>query len=80
MDDAAHLRRTIRRCTALLVATIGFTGWTLQPSEEISLPFLLATGAILYLVYEFFLVIPDYEDTDDSSSVAPHSDETGSDL
>ncbi|SEH67454.1 hypothetical protein SAMN05192561_12820 [Halopenitus malekzadehii] len=65
MDDAALLRQTIRRCTAILVATITITGVSLQRASEAGLLILIATGTIVYLVNEFFIEAPTVDDSDD---------------
>jgi hypothetical protein len=57
MDDVARLRRTVRRCTALLLAGIGLATWTIGDfGDGASNGFLLALPALLYLagslVYE----------------------------
>ena len=67
MDDAALLRQTVRRCTAILVATITITGVSLQRASEAVLLIVIATGTIVYLVNEFFIVTPTVDDSDDHS-------------
>ncbi len=80
MDDIALLRQTIRRCTAVLVATFAITGMSLQhPSEGGLLP-MIVVGSILYLVYEFFQAFPAAKRPDDDSSDTPSTDEPSSDL
>lgn len=80
MDDAAVLRRTIRRCTAILVVTIGITGGTLASPGDGVLPFLMATIASIYLLVEFLKSLPDYEERDDGSAESTTVDDAGSDL
>ena len=65
MDDAALLRQTIRRCTAILVATITITGVSLQRASEAGLLLIIATGTIVYLFNEFFIVAPTVDDSGD---------------
>jgi hypothetical protein len=62
MDDVALLRQTIRRCTAILVATLATTGISLQRASEAGLLVIVAVGAFLYLVTEFFQVVPTADD------------------
>ncbi|MFD1586597.1 hypothetical protein ACFR9U_06355 [Halorientalis brevis] len=72
MDDDALLRQTIRRCTAVLVATIGITGWTLMGERQAGPPLLLAFGAIVYLAAQYMDLTPTQAGTDkDSSKSAP---------
>ncbi len=49
MDDVALLRRTVRRCTAVLVAAIGVATWAIAGLDTARFGFLLALGALLYL-------------------------------
>lgn len=56
MNDAALLRQTLRRCTAILVATITITGVSLQEPAEAGLLLVIAVGAIAYLVNEFVVM------------------------
>jgi p-aminobenzoyl-glutamate transporter AbgT len=67
MDDVALLRQTIRRCTAFLVATIALTGVSVQRASEASLLVIVTVGAVLYLVSEFFPVVPSAKDSKDDS-------------
>jgi hypothetical protein len=62
MNDIALLRQTIRRCTAILVATLATTGISLQQASEADLLVIVAVGAFLYLVTEFFQVVPTADD------------------
>ena len=59
MDDAARLRRTVRRCTAVLVAALGVASWVVAepPGQQswlvLSLPAVLyLTGSVLFAVIE----------------------------
>jgi len=70
MDDVALLRQTIRRCTALLVATLAITGVSLQRASEASLLVLIAVGAIVYLANEFFPVVVSAHNSNDGSEEA----------
>lgn len=55
MDDSARLRRTIRRCTAVLVTAVGLTGLAVVRGSGAgeSLVLLLVLGSMLYLAAEF---------------------------
>ena len=68
MDDTALLRQTIRRCTAVLVATLAAVGVSLQSASEASFLLILATVSIVYLAVEFIKVSPPAESLDGSSS------------
>ncbi|EMA07573.1 hypothetical protein SAMN05443574_106233 [Haloarcula vallismortis] len=68
MDDTALLCRTIRRCTAILVATLAAVGVSLQSPGEASYLLILAIIAVVYLVAEFIRVTPTAENTDRSPS------------
>jgi len=50
MDDVALLRRTVRRCTAVLVAALGVAIWAIAGIDTARFGFVLALGALLYLV------------------------------
>ncbi len=80
MDDIALLRQTIRRCTAVLVATFAITGMSLQHSSEGGLLPMIVVGSILYLVSESLKVYPTAKRPDDDSSDTPSTDESSSDL
>jgi len=54
MDDTALLRQTIRRCTAVLVATIALTGLILQPTGTGGFFLLMIMSCLLYLGNEYF--------------------------
>ncbi|WP_137682387.1 hypothetical protein [Haloarcula mannanilytica] len=73
MDDTALLRQTIRRCTAVLVATIATVGVSLQSPSEASYLLILAIVSMVYLVVEFIKVNPPAENPENSSST---TDET----
>lgn len=49
MDDVALLRRTVRRCTAVLVTAIGVATWAIADVDTARFGFVLALGALLYL-------------------------------
>lgn len=49
MDDVALLQKTIRNCTAVLVATIGIAVAILAPIGEGRFGAMMAGAAILYL-------------------------------
>uniref|UniRef100_UPI003EBE14C5 hypothetical protein n=1 Tax=Halobellus sp. EA9 TaxID=3421647 RepID=UPI003EBE14C5 len=49
MDDAALIRKTIRNCTAVLVAAIGIGVAILAPLGEDRLGAMMAGAAVLYL-------------------------------
>lgn len=68
MDDRALLRQTIRRCTAVLVATIALTGLVLQPTGEGGILLLVVLGALLYLGFDYFPIIPSDENPDEAST------------
>jgi hypothetical protein len=70
MDDTALLRRTIRRCTAVLVATLATVGVSLQSPEEASYLLMLAIVSVVYLAVEFIKVNPPAENPENSSSAA----------
>ena len=66
MDDTAHLRQTIRRCTAVLVLAIGITGWTLAQPRDPGAIVVMVVLASLYLfnpALEMLGVAPDDADT-----------------
>lgn len=50
MDDTALLRQTIRRCTAVLVATLAITRLSLQWAAGADLLLLIVVAAIFYLI------------------------------
>ena len=50
MDDTGRLRRTVRRCTAVLVASIGLATWAISDVGTARYGFLLVVLALLYLV------------------------------
>ena len=58
MEDVALLRRTIRRCTAILVLTLAITGISLQQASEARSLILVAMGAVIYLLFEFVKIQP----------------------
>ncbi|EMA13076.1 MULTISPECIES: hypothetical protein [Haloarcula] len=68
MDDTALLRQTIRRCTAVLVATLATVGVSLQRSSGAGFLLILATGSVVYLVVGFIKVNPPTENASRSSS------------
>ncbi|KOX92257.1 hypothetical protein AMS69_12830 [Haloarcula rubripromontorii] len=68
MDDTALLRQTIRRCTAVLVATLAAVGVSLQSPSEASYLLILATVSVMYLAAEFIKVNPTAENAGTSSS------------
>ncbi|WP_420182563.1 hypothetical protein ACNO8S_04705 [Haloarcula sp. KBTZ06] len=68
MDDTALLRQTIRRCTAVLVATLSTLGVSLQSSSEAGFLLILAVISVVYLVVEFIKVNPPAESLDGPSS------------
>jgi hypothetical protein len=70
MDDSARLRRTIRRCTAVLVTAVGFTGLAIVRGRGAgeSLALLLVFGSLLYLAVEFVRNTPtQFEDSEETS-------------
>lgn len=67
MDDIALLRRTIHRCTAVVVVTFATTGISLQRASEASLLVLITVGAVVYLVNEFFELLPPVDSSEDDS-------------
>jgi hypothetical protein len=68
VDDTALLRQTIRRCTAVLVATLATVGVSLQRSSEVGLLLILAIVSVVYLVVGFIKVNPPAESHRSSSS------------
>ncbi|WP_336357845.1 hypothetical protein [Haloarcula sp. CGMCC 1.6347] len=68
MDDTALLRQTIRRCTAVLVATLATLGVSLQSSSEAGFLLILAVISVVYLVVEFIKVSPPAENPGSPSS------------
>ncbi|EMA21386.1 hypothetical protein [Haloarcula amylolytica] len=68
MDDTALLRQTIRRCTAVLVATLSTLGVSLQSPEEASYLLMLAIVSMVYLAVEFIKVSPPAENPGNPSS------------
>ena len=68
MDDTGRLRRTIRRCTAVLVATCAAVGVSLQSPEEANYLLILAIVSMVYLAVEFIEVSPPAENPGSSSS------------
>ena len=68
MDDIALLRRTVRRCTAAVVATIALLGVSLQSPGDSGFLVLLALVSTVYLVAEFVRVDPAAEASDDERS------------
>jgi hypothetical protein len=75
MDDPALLRQTIRRCTAVLVATIALTGLILKPTDAGGLLLLVVLGALLYLGNEYITIILRNENTDGSPAESPTANE-----
>jgi hypothetical protein len=81
MNDSVRLRRTIRRCTAVLVTAIGFTGLAVVRGGGAgeSLALLLVLGSLLYLAVEFVRhPITQFEDSEEipESSGAETVDES----
>jgi p-aminobenzoyl-glutamate transporter AbgT len=70
MEDVALLRRTIRRCTAILVLTLAITGISLQQASEAGSLILVAMGAFIYLVFEVVEINPAPNHSDDNSGDA----------
>ncbi|MDQ2071683.1 hypothetical protein ACODNH_15525 [Haloarcula sp. NS06] len=68
MDDTALLRQTIRRCTAVLVATLATVGVSLQGSWDAGFLLILIIVSVVYLVVEFIKVNPPAENPESSSS------------
>ncbi|AAV45344.1 hypothetical protein G9463_20425 [Haloarcula sp. JP-Z28] len=68
MDDTALLRQTIRRCTAVLVATLATVGVSLQRSSGAGFLLILAVISVVYLAVEFIKVSPPAESLGGSSS------------
>ncbi|EMA23527.1 MULTISPECIES: hypothetical protein [Haloarcula] len=68
MDDTALLRQTIRRCTAVLVATLATVGVSLQSPSEASFLLILATASVVYLAVGFIKVKPPAENPESSAS------------
>ena len=52
MAPTASLQETIRRCTAVLVVTLGI-GFGQFPGEWAAVSLLLAAGAVVYLLWSF---------------------------
>jgi len=50
MDDTSALRRTVRRCTAVLLVGLAFVGGQAGGSSAVIPAGVLALGAALYLV------------------------------
>jgi len=48
MDAAARLRRTVRRCTAVLVAALGVATWAIAGVDTARFGVVLTLGALLY--------------------------------
>ncbi|SDZ96873.1 hypothetical protein SAMN04488065_1476 [Haloplanus vescus] len=78
MDDAALLRQTIRRCTAVLVATIAYTGLVLQSTGTGEMLLLILTAALLYLGSEYVSLVPK-EDTAEPPAESSPADDTRED-
>mgnify|MGYP006289990269 CR=1 FL=1 len=68
MENVALLRRTIRRCTAILVLTVAITGISLQQPSEAGILILIAMGAVIYLLFEVVEINP-------SSTLSEHTSE-----
>ncbi|MFB6152227.1 MAG: hypothetical protein ABEJ40_10510, partial [Haloarculaceae archaeon] len=66
MDDAPALRRTIRRCTAVLVAAVALHMGAVAGYGN-NWPAVLFVGAALYLLVSFFAQI--------GAATAPESDD-----
>lgn len=66
MEDVALLRRTIRRCTAILVLTLAITGISLQQASEAGSLILVAMGAFIYLISGFVEIQPATDQSDDT--------------
>jgi hypothetical protein len=56
MDDVALLRRTIRRCTAVLVTAVGVATWAIAGIDTARFGFVLALSGLLYLAGSLILV------------------------
>jgi hypothetical protein len=80
VDDIALLRQTIRRCTAVLVATLAITGVSLQRPSDAGFLLVIAVGSVLYFVTEFFQLSSVAENPDDDASQPPSADEPSRDL
>ena len=66
MEDVALLRRTIHRCTAILVLTLAITGISLQQASEAGFLILVAMGAFIYLISGFVEIQPATDQSDDT--------------
>jgi hypothetical protein len=76
VDDVARLRRTVRRCTAALVATIATLGVSLQSPAEASALLVLALVSTVYLVAEFVRVDASAEASDEGRSQTAAPEDT----
>jgi hypothetical protein len=79
MNDSARLRRTIRRCTAALIAAIGLTGFGLlrgRGAGEITL-LLLILGSLLYFAVEFVRHTPGQLEASEDSSRSDTAEASG---
>ncbi|WP_276273112.1 hypothetical protein [Haloarcula litorea] len=56
MDDAARLRRTVRRCTALVLFGLALVTGSLDNRTTAAVAVAVGFGAVLYLVASFVFV------------------------
>ncbi|MFC6864066.1 hypothetical protein ACFQGE_11430 [Halomicroarcula sp. GCM10025817] len=67
MDDAARLRRTVRRCTAVVVTALGLVITALAGSTMSPVGAALSVGALGYLAASFVFV-PEWAADDESAA------------
>ena len=67
MDDIGHLRRTIRRCTAVLVGSLGLATWAISDIGSAPVGAVLALPAALYLVVSL-VYVPDSAGESDAAT------------
>ena len=68
MDDVARLRRTVRRCTAVIVTALGLVITALAGSTMSPVGGVLSLGALGYLAASFVFVPEWVTDADDSDA------------
>jgi hypothetical protein len=76
VDDIALLRRTVRRCTAVLVATVATLGVSLQHPSEAGVLVVIVLVSAVYLITEFIRVNPSSEASDDERSQTTTTEDT----
>ncbi|MFC7026625.1 hypothetical protein ACFQJ5_01830 [Halomicroarcula sp. GCM10025324] len=72
MDDVARLRRTVRRCTAVVVTALGLVLAALAGSTMSPVGAALSVGALLYLAASFVFVPEWAADSDGDDAAADH--------